>query len=419
MEHKEPTRKRRGLRIAVLGLALAALAAGCSLRAEPAATPSPVPTDAPTPAPSPTPAPTPTPVPELSLYGQSIPVTAETLAFPLPEPVDLTPLLEAAPLLTQVRSIDLSACTLELDALGALRAAYPAAEILCQTQVGEQCCDSQVETLDFSGGTLELAQAELACRVLPRLTKLIFPADCGYTDEELDALNRSYPDTQVVWSVHFGTWTVRTDATCFSTLQFSNGLHHRYTSEDFSPLFRYCRDLVALDLGHNDLDDMTELAGLTKLKVLILADDWSLSDISPLAALTELEYLEIFNNPFLSDFSALHSMTKMLDMNLSYCPLSDLSFLEDMPALERCWLRATNVPSQQWSSISEAYPDVEFLWYFDGPIHSTIGGWREFDRNVAIRTAFKNWQYVEDFVSWDNVRYTEGAPIIYAQPSAS
>lgn len=425
MDHKASPKSRRVLRTVVmcsaaaLALAIVVLGAAYVRRGGPDPLPEPLPTATATATPTLAPVPTPTPIPVLSLYGRDIPVTAEALDFSELESVDPAPLIDAAPMLPALRGIDLSGCSLELAALGALQAAYPEAELLCQTKVGGQPCDSRVELLDFSGGTLELSEAELACRCLPALKKLIFPVDCGYADEDLAALNEAYPDTRVVWTVRFGSWALRTDATCFSTLQIPSAQLRRYTSEEFLPLFRYCKDLVALDLGHNNLSDLTELGGLTKLKVLILADDWAISDISPLAALTELEYLEIFYNPYLEDFSALHAMTKMKDMNLSYCPLSELSFLADMPALERCWLRATNVPSQDRAAIEAQYPAVEFLWDFPGPAHSTIGGWREFDRNIAIRTAFKNWPYVEEFVSWDKVRYAEGAPIVYAQPSKS
>ena len=38
------------------------------------------------------------------------------------------------------------------------------------------------------------------------------------------------------------------------------------------------------------------------------------------------------------------------------------------------------------------------------------------ERNVAIRQAFLNWRVVEQFKSWDDVTYKEGAEIHETYP---
>ena len=118
---------------------------------------------------------------------------------------------------------------------------------------------------------------------------------------QADELKTLYPGIEFGWTLKIGTdHLVRTDATAFSTLHRSGSVIH--SAKELSVL-RYCKRLKALDFGHNGVDDISWLAELTDLRVLIIAVN-RVSDITPLAGLTRLEYLEIFNNR-ITDISPL------------------------------------------------------------------------------------------------------------------
>ena len=68
--------------------------------------------------------------------------------------------------------------------------------------------------------------------------------------------------------MYVGDHLVRTDVTAFSTQHTYQSKFH--TSKTFSVL-KYCHNLVALDIGHNEVSDLSFLEDLPQLKVLILA----------------------------------------------------------------------------------------------------------------------------------------------------
>ena len=59
------------------------------------------------------------------------------------------------------------------------------------------------------------------------------------------------------------------------------------------------QSLLALDLGKNQIVDVSPLSGLTQLELLYL-DDNKITDVSPLAGLTNLEMLFLQGNPITS-----------------------------------------------------------------------------------------------------------------------
>lgn len=266
------------------------------------------------------------------------------------------------------------------------------------------------ESADIQGR--EISSEELGRRLqyLPNLRELNI-CDLGYTNEESLALIEAYPEIDFIWTVNFAKWAVRSDIQCFSSLQWADS-YPRYTSDDFAPLFTYCTDLVALDLGHNNLTDLSALGNLKNLQVLILADNPTITDITPLGELTELRYLEIFMGWNIRDLSPLENLTKMVDLNLSYVyHLGNADFLDYMPDLRMGWFIRANIPYARRVEIRETHPDARFLYYDGDEISSTLGGWRATERNIAIRTAFTYWRYVVSFKSWDEVEYKKGARI--------
>lgn len=186
---------------------------------------------------------------------------------------------------------------------------------------------------------------------------------------------------------------IRTDITAYSTLH--NNRCQRHTTEELSVL-RYCRNLQALDIGHNDVDDISFLYDLPHLKVLIVALNPNLEDATPIGSLKELEYLEMFRNN-IHDISCLTNCEHLVDLNLCYNRISDLSPLCEVKSLRRLWLYNSNnytdsmpVPKSAVDQLAEALPDcVINTWSA-----STAGGWREHPRYDTINEMFWGTEYI-------------------------
>lgn len=360
---------------------------------------SPQPVQTAEPQPETTPQPTPEPTPPPSEYT----ITTESAAE-----------IEALAEIKSLEYIDATASR-EYEAIFALRKALPDCEIIWQVDVFGQLVDGKTQSLSVvsDGDPDELEQA---LQWLPELKMLDIKA-MSLENVRAEALMAAHPELEIIWTVNVGPWRVPSDATVFSTLQAAPPAV-RYTSEDFAPLFKYCTELVALDLGHNDLTDLSGLANLKKLKVLIIIDNPNIVDMSPVGELTELEYLEFFMNDSVADFTPLNKLTKLVDLNLSYSPaLDNVDFLQHMPDLKRAWLRGCSIPVELWGQAMEDYPGVEFTFWHATSVSSTCGSWRADERNVAIRQAFTNWKYVSDFNSWDDISYVEGAQIVQVYPA--
>ncbi len=339
-------------------------------------------TEAP-PSPTPEPAPTPSPLPtQLVLTDES---AGEILAL-------------AAQ--TQLEYIDAKASR-EYEALLELSRLLPHCRIVWEYELDGQKISSEEESLVLSS-----AQGlEEALLYLPGL-KSVDMLNCDVSVEQMDAWSALRPDIDFLWWVSFGTWRVRSDITCFSTLRTSS--NHRYTEEELYPLLRYCTKLRALDLGHNDLCDISLIGNMKELQVLILADNRRLTDISPLAGLKELHYLEMFLCYDITDFSALYELEKMQDLNLSYCRnLDDIGFIDNMPDFSMGWFRSTKVTRTQRDYYHQLMPETTILIGSPADPSSVYGGWRSTERNGCIRKAFTNWEQVLEYRHWSDVEYMQ------------
>jgi len=236
---------------------------------------------------------------------------------------------------------------------------------------------------------------------LPNL-EYIDMCKCGLSNEQMEVLMERHPDIKFVWEITFGNgnvkWTVRTDITCFSSLGYI-----RCNDEQIAPLLKYCTDLVALDLGHHDITDLTPFSRLTKLKVLILGDNL-FSDLTPLENLQELQYLELFLCN-IKDVSPLAKLPNLIDLCIGGNPIQDITPFLSMKQLQRLWIARCGLSTEDRDRLREALPNCTFKFTV---IDNLCEDWRMTDRNVAIRKAFGNWRYVVEFRNWDDVVYMEG-----------
>jgi len=203
-------------------------------------------------------------------------------------------------------------------------------------------------------------------------------------------LSERYPQIEFGFTIYAGDHRIRTDQMVFSTLHDS--VMRRHTSQELEAL-RYCRSLRALDLGHNDLTDISFLADLTELRVLILADN-RVEDLTPLADLEELQYIELFDNR-VTNLEPLAKLQNLMDLNVAQNRVIDLASLRGMPWLERLWLYACAgsgkpVDLAALEELKVALPDTQI----DAVSLGTEGGWRTHPRYDVLFQMFKGTEYL-------------------------
>lgn len=262
--------------------------------------------------------------------------------------------------------------------------------------------DNNTEILDLNNIKIDsLDQLCLAIEIFPNI-KSIEMCDCGLSNQIMQGLREEYPDIKFVWKIHFLYYTVRTDIQVFSTL--ATTLQRPGNSETFYPLFKYCTDLRALDLGHMAITDISEIKNLKKLHTLILADN-HITDITPLAELKELVYLEIFQNR-ISDISPVLELPNLEDLNLCYnMRLKNPTVLVNCKKLKRLYISYCRLDNNEIKQLRNGIPsDCEFNYTAPNCVFS---GWRTNAnaRNTKIREAFKNWRKVKEYPTWDNIIY--------------
>lgn len=255
--------------------------------------------------------------------------------------------------------------------------------------------DSFVEELNMDGA--EISDYDTFSKTLqffPRL-KRIELNECSLSNEQLGSIAERYSNIKVVWTVHIRKMTIRTDAVAFSTQQPGYN-KNRLSSKDVSSL-QYCTDLIALDLGHNDLTDLEFLRPLQNLQVLILVDSHNLKDISVLGSLKKLKYIELFMTS-ITDISPLADLPDLLDINLCITRVVDPTPLLSCKNLERIWIghqTQAYMDAEKLHALIEAFPNAE---YDITSVSCTNLGWREHPRFYAFRSMFQTNEPVEPFL---------------------
>ena len=169
--------------------------------------------------------------------------------------------------------------------LGLLFAAVSCAETvtLCGVEI-----DTQAAEIDFGERAVQDVEDLIALiEQMPNLMRVdMYHSKLSLAD--MDRLFDGYPQIRFGWTLYMGKHVARMDATSFSTL---HGKCPEHDETFFAPL-RFCRDLVALDLGHNRIRDISFLRNFPHMKVLILACN-KIEDISVLGELKELDAADI------------------------------------------------------------------------------------------------------------------------------
>lgn len=244
--------------------------------------------------------------------------------------------------------------------------------------------DTELNLDDVKVPSVDAVEQVLA--MLPNL-KRVSMCGSGLSTDQMGQLFDAHPDIKFVWWLKIARYKVRTDATMFTT-DLWDGNDFNYTSQTFANL-RYCTDLMMLDLGHCRIRNIDGIAGLKKLRVLILADN-KISNISALEGLEDLEYVELFLNN-IRDFSPLANKTKLLDLNVYYNPISDITPILTCTSLERFWAGGTKLSTEDLMKLKETIPNVQIN--IKGR-SSTGEGWRKHKRYDILSQMYDANEYI-------------------------
>lgn len=281
---------------------------------------------------------------------------------------------------------------------GTVREVNPQAVINCSTSVYGVEVDSETELLDLNALPIDdLTELDYLLTALPNI-KTAEICSCVLDHEVIAALRDKHPDCKVVWTIRFNKYVVRTDAQVFSIL--GKMKYMDLTSEALSPLFRYCTDMRALDLGHCNISDLSEMTHMKHLHTLILADN-SVKDVSPLAQLPELNYIEIQYNK-IKDATPFGELANLEDLYIvENHGLKNISVVTNCKKLKKLDYCACGIGGSEYYNIKKVLPDCNINRTYLGG--GNLRYWRAFnEKNKKIREAFAHWKTVKEFPDWQN-----------------
>ena len=309
---------------------------------------------------------------------------------------ELSNALQALP---NVVEIDLRGVDVNRDGQALLLEACPGIHFRWEVAVGSAKVDGDtavldLDTLGISTKKTELIEIRKAMACLPKLEHVTMYKFI-YTKDNMERLLADFPRVSFDWSVHWRMFPSsvvdwRTDTTAFSTMK-SVKMTPRYTADQLMEYLRYMPDLLAIDVGHNNVYDLSFLLNWPNLRRFICVDSTQrLTDISPLAELQDLEYVELFLQN-ITDISPLANHTKLLDLNLCHNDITDLSPLYSCVNLERLHISYNpNLSAEEVAKLQEALPNcvIETETY-----QSTGAGWREHPRYFTMYQSFEDHVY--------------------------
>ena len=256
--------------------------------------------------------------------------------------------------------------------------------------IGDVTLMSDAEVADLSGMDLNEVDVEDFLTNMTKLKKLTIK-NCGLDNDGYAALQDAHPDVRMIWNIKTRYWTIPTDAVGFSTLIGLNDNRRLYN--DDVKYFKYCTDMVALDIGHCCVSDLSFLQYMPNLRVLILVENYPtdgssrrLKDISYLKYCPHIRYLEFFAND-VNDISVLSELKELEDLNFCYNPVTDATPIYDLPNLKKLWIYGTRIPAEQKAELRELYPNTVICLSGSGSVDQ---GWRSGERYWAMRNMVKN-----------------------------
>ena len=297
---------------------------------------------------------------------------------------EILPILEEHP---HVEAVTFGKWALSADILDAIWEVYPNLKMEYNFQIGKRLVRSTDEEAVVRS-KLDVDELIENFKYLPNL-RVFENFETRYSYEQMEIISERYPNLHMRCTLNFRDHRVRTTVTAFSTLHSTKS--DRHTEEDFL-ILKYIDNLLALDLGHNAITDISFLEHFPALKVLILADN-QISNLEPIRVLKELEYLELFRNP-IENVEALAELENLMELNISYCNIHDAEPLLALKNLKRLWISQNTwfLPEEQQQLFRETMPDCEFN--FTCTTGSSGGGWRRnHSRYTTVKKIFDTRKY--------------------------
>lgn len=329
----------------------------------------------------------------IDVYGTSIKSDATYLDLSSSEIDD--DLISILHNFSKLKEVNLAGKTMEVAKQLELMNKFPNVNFDFTITVDGKTFDNHSEDLDLSNTHVTYSEVKELLLLFPNI-KTLDLSNTKLTNEECNKFRINYPDIETNWVVHMGRWSLRTDAITFSVLiQYFDYI--KLTSNDIKVL-KYCTKLKALDLGHQDITDISVIGDyLPDLRILILADN-KITDITPISKLKHLHYLELFINP-ISDLSALKENTELVDLNLANLnKVVDVEPLLHFPKLERIWVNNMGIGYNGIKKLKETYPSAQMATTGN---QSTHQGWRLHPRYYQMIDMFKNNYYGDEFAKYD------------------
>ena len=295
--------------------------------------------------------------------------------------VSVSQLEELLPYFPLLETVTLDSRDLDPVAVAELAAEYPGIRFLLDVTIGDRTFRTDSEEIDLSNIPFESTEAVEALLPCFHDLKKVVMCNCGISDEDMDALNRKYPDIRFVWSVNLAGMEFRTDAVHFTPNRW--GL--KVTDENIYAL-RYCTDMVCVDVGHGSMLTNCEwVRFMPNLKYLILAET-GITDLTPLENHENLIFLELFLCKA-RDFSPLVTLKNLEDLNLCYTghdwePIAEMTWLKRL-WWTGSWLARTNLKDKLPNTYAEYLSPS-----------STGKGWRE----------GQNYYDMRDFIGMDYMK---------------
>jgi len=244
---------------------------------------------------------------------------------------------------------------------------------------------SDTEEIDITGKDVSSLDMESFLDQMTGLKRIIMK-DCGLDNDGYAALQDAHPDVRIIWNIKVKTYTIPTDSVGFSALLANQHQARLYDSD--TKYLKYCSDMIALDLGHHFVEDLSFLQYMPNLRILILVDNYSpsgsgirLQDISALKYVPHLRYLELFANN-IEDMSVLSELKELEDLNICYNPVRTAAPFRDLPNLQRFWVYNTGIPADEIQELREIYADARVVTSGTGSVDQ---GWRHGEHYWAMK----------------------------------
>lgn len=275
----------------------------------------------------------------------------------------------------------------------ALADGLPDVFVRYELPIAGQYFSTDLSEIDLSGCPVTVEEIEEILPYFSRLEKVDM-SYCGIADEEMDRLNRLFPDISIVWTLKIGQVHTPTDAIYFYPAE----ANYYPTNAEMEKL-RYCTELIAVDIGHTRATDCEFLWHTPKVKYLILADT-GITDITPVGNLQDLIYLELFNLR-IDDYSPLLSCTKLQDLNIGTThadpePLSKMTWLHNLQ-----WHRADQNPATKEAvlQLPQQLPDTNVELYPKKKARNIGGPWRYLPNYYVFRDLIGAPYYNQDQIT--------------------